>query len=207
MESTEKEEIPLPDNGYRTTFRMEGDLDSFAQYGGEEAFIKMLAEQLGIDPSYININSVKTGSVVLEFDINIPPESGINPEDVKEKQAQLIASGAISHGGAAVLDVQTQSAGEEPESQVKDGKVQIVNGLTKKNFIASLQKSDLEQFLCANYMVTLIDTVFTDCSLDGSTLHQYLPSSEMTITNNQLAAPSIQFKTDSSLNDITIASQ
>lgn len=94
-ESTEKEEIPLPDNGYRTTFRMEGDLDSFAQYGGEEAFIKMLAEQLGIDPSYININSVVTGSVVIEFDIKIPPESGIKPEDIKEKQAQLIASGAI----------------------------------------------------------------------------------------------------------------
>jgi hypothetical protein len=84
---------------------MEGDLDSFAEYGGKEAFIDMLAEQLGIDPSYININSVVLGSIVIEFDIVLPPESGLTLEDIAEKQAQLIASGGISHGGAAVLDV------------------------------------------------------------------------------------------------------
>lgn len=76
--------IPLPENGYRTTFVMEGDLDTFAQNGGEEAFIRMLAEQLGIDPSYININSVVKGSVKIEYDIVIPQDSGLDPEEIKE---------------------------------------------------------------------------------------------------------------------------
>jgi hypothetical protein len=71
---------PLPDNGYRTTFRMEGNLDSFDMAGGEEEFILMLAKSLGIDPKYITINSVTVGSVIIEFDINLPNDYLVTAE-------------------------------------------------------------------------------------------------------------------------------
>ena len=64
---------------------MEGDLDSFAAYGGEEAFIAMLAESMGIDPRYFTINSVTLGSVIISFDIQIPEGSNLTVSDLLEK--------------------------------------------------------------------------------------------------------------------------
>ena len=96
----------MPKNGYRSEIRMEGEMETFEANGGEEAFVKMLADSLGINPAYITINSVRVGSVIVEFDIDLPPNSWIEPEDLHDIMVSKIASKEL-YFRMPILDVET----------------------------------------------------------------------------------------------------
>ena len=53
FDSTVIDTADLDDNSVRTNMRMGGSMDEFNEKGGQEEFIKKLAESLGIDPSQI----------------------------------------------------------------------------------------------------------------------------------------------------------
>jgi len=112
---------PIPDNGMSTItlsvyLRYDMSLFDFEEQNGKEMFLTGTSDALGIDQGMIRINSIREGSVIIEFEISMTAGKLVT-QDAVMQQIQDIGtrlSNAVRDGrmnffeGATILDYQPQ---------------------------------------------------------------------------------------------------
>lgn len=114
-----------PRDAIQTDVRMEWTMDQFFAKGGPTAFVDRLCASLGIHASTVKVVSVYKGSVGVVYEITPSKEEPLSLEQIKSKQTQKFATGAMDLG-APVLDV-----AQGDEKVVSDG-VTVAAGFPAK---------------------------------------------------------------------------
>ena len=109
----EEEVIPIPSTNSRVTgsIRYNMTLQNFEAQNGRAKFITETSRIIGIPASMIRIMSIRTGSVIVDFEIAVPEGNGITPDqaakqvqDITAKLDNAVANGEMNIYGVGVMD-------------------------------------------------------------------------------------------------------
>ena len=86
-------------------------MDNFNTYGGETKFEETIANEVGVDPRYVEVQSLKVGSVIVNYDIIADKNSGLSIDEIKKKHDEALKSGKLDLGGTLL----SFKSGSDPE--------------------------------------------------------------------------------------------
>ena len=114
----QKESVPttisygaLNEQRVSCTVRIDTDLASFETYGGEETFEKTIANEMGVDLKYIQVKDIRSGSVIVDYDIISDKNNLLSIDDMKKKHDEVLKLGNLDLGGTIL----SFKSGSDPE--------------------------------------------------------------------------------------------
>jgi hypothetical protein len=77
--------------------KIEVDMADFIAYGGSNQFAKNISQALFIDSSRVKVNSIRKGSVIIDY--TIEESEGDNLDQLGNYLGQLVEFGLVDVGG------------------------------------------------------------------------------------------------------------
>lgn len=82
-EDDDEEEAPAIIAVISQTVSIDANLDDWVFNGGEDLFVTNMADKLGIDEANIIIQDIRSGSVIIDFDLIVDENSYLSAEDLE----------------------------------------------------------------------------------------------------------------------------